>query len=120
MTHDHDTNQEADMSVHAVEPTPPQDSPSDETTVSGIDSLTAGETAAAERKAALSITTLGDNHFPQVGLLGALGWMLMRRKDPKLTYERYMAENTVEQITNDLSLSDDAEVDEGKDDAALT
>lgn len=102
------------MSVHAVEP-----EPQDTTTIaSGIDSLTAAESAMAERKAGQSITTLGNDAFPQVGLLGALGWVLMRRAEPRLTYETYMQSKTVEQITQDLGLS--ADVDEGKDDDATT
>jgi hypothetical protein len=94
--------------------------PQDDKTAGGIDSLTAAETAMAERKAGQSITTLGNDAFPQVSLLGALGWVLMRRNDSKLTYEAYMAENTVEQITGHLSLSDDTEEDEGKGDGEST
>lgn len=81
----------------------------------GLDSLTAGETAMAERKAAQSITTLGSENFPQAGLLGALGWVLARRSEPSLTYDQYMASRTLVQITEELALTDDDEVDEGKD-----
>jgi hypothetical protein len=93
--------------------------PQDDKAAVGIDALTAAETAMAERKAGQSITTLGNDAFPQVGLLGALGWSLMRRNDPKLTYEGYMSSHTVDQITTDLGLNDE-EADEGKDDAAST
>lgn len=98
------------MTVTAMTPDP-------EKAPGGLDTLTAAETAMAERKAAQSITTLGNDSFPQVGLLGALGWVQARRTDPRLTYERYMESHTVSQISAELGLTGetDAEDEEGKD-----
>lgn len=85
----------------------------------GLDSLTAAETAMAERKAAQSITTLGNENHPQAGLLGALGWVLFRRTDQRITYDAYMSSRTLTDITRELKLTadedDDETDDEGKD-----
>jgi hypothetical protein len=81
----------------------------------GLDALTAAETSMAERKAGQSIATLGNEGYPQVGLLGALGWVLAKRGDPKLTYDGYMGSRTVNQITVELALTEDTAADEGKD-----
>jgi len=83
----------------------------------GLDSLTAAETAMAERQAAQSITTLGNERFPQAGLLGALGWALHRRSDPRSKYDEYMGARTLADITRELGLrTDDSEDDDaGKD-----
>jgi hypothetical protein len=96
------------MAVQAVKPdeTPEPDP-------LGIDALTAGETALAEKTAGQSITTLGNENHPQVGLLGALGWVFARRGNPRLKYAEYMEQNTVAQITASLFPGDEEE-DEGK------
>lgn len=88
----------------------------------GLDDLTAAEVAFAERKAGQSVTTLGNERFPQAGLIGALGWVLHRRTDARITYERYMESRKLNDITRELGLSSDEEpadedADEGKDDA---
>lgn len=75
----------------------------------GLDSLTAAETAMAERKAAQGITTLGNERFPQAGLVGALGWVLARRSDQRLTYDAYMSSRTLSDITGELGLNEDDE-----------
>lgn len=100
------------MSIQAVTP-----APDDEPTL-GLDSLTAAESAMAERKAGQSIATIGNENFPQVGLIGALGWVLARRTDPRLTYEAYMGSRKLNDITTELGLNDttDAGDEEGKDD----
>jgi len=91
------------MSIKAVEPPVPDDG------ALGIESMTAAETAMAEKKAAQSITTLGNDAFPQVGLIGALGWVLARRTDQRLTFETYMNTHKISDITKELGLSvDDA------------
>jgi hypothetical protein len=103
------------MAVEAVKTEP---GPEPEKEHLGLDSLTAAESAMAERKAAQSIATLGNDNFPQVGLLGALGWVLARRGDVKLTYEAYMGSRTLNQITEELALTtpdDEDEEAEGKD-----
>lgn len=87
----------------------------------GLDSLTAAETAAAEREAGQSVTTLGNDRFPQVRLLGALGWVLARRSTPALKFDHYMSSRTVNDITRELGLTSDEEPTteaeaEGKDD----
>lgn len=79
----------------------------------GLDDLTAAESALAERKAGQSIATLGNEAFPQVGLIGALGWVLARRREPKLTFESYMSSRKLSDITRELGLADD---DEDEDD----
>lgn len=107
------------MPIEAVTTPPPEDDPTP-----GLDSLTAGETAMAERKAAQSITTLGNERFPQAGLLGALGWVMHRRRDQRMTYDAYMGSRTLNEITRELGLSsDDDDTDddeEGKDPDAPT
>lgn len=92
----------------------------DETKSLGLDTLTAAESAMAERQAAQSIATLGNENFPQVGLIGALGWVLARRSDPRLKYDTYMTTHKLSEITAELGLGDDDddEDDEGKDDAS--
>jgi hypothetical protein len=102
------------MGVHALEP-----EPADET-ASGLDELTAAETAIAERKAGQSIGTLGSDVYPQVALLGALGWVLAKRTQPTLTYDDYMGGRTVAEITRELGLSGtaDADAEAGKDGSA--
>lgn len=102
------------MSIKAVEMNP-EDEPL------GLEALTAGETAMAERKAAQSITTLGNDAFPQVGLIGALGWVMARRTDPRLTYERYMDTHKLADITRELGLSDaEAEAEPGEAEGSST
>lgn len=104
------------MSVQAIGP---ERNPEPEAEPLGLDALTAAESAMAERKAAQSIATLGNEQFPQVGLLGALGWVLARRADPRLTYESYMGSRKVSEITAELGLTggdeEDNEEAEGKD-----
>ena len=99
------------MAVKAVEKEPEKEKSL------GLDDLTAAESAMAERKAAQSIATLGNEQFPQVGLLGALGWVLAKRGDVKLTYEKYMESHTVNQITEELGLSGGDEDDEDEEEA---
>lgn len=88
------------MSVKAVQPDP-------EPPRVTLDDLTAAETAMAERKAGQSIATLGNENFPQVGLIGALGWIVHRRHDQRMTFDAYMASRTVNEITRELGLGDD-------------
>lgn len=78
----------------------------------GINSLTAAESAMAERKAGQSVTTLGNDAYPQVALIGALGWVLARRGDSRLTYEAYMSSRRVDQIAAELGLTDDDSEDD--------
>jgi hypothetical protein len=101
----------------AVTPINTPDRDADETPL-GLDDLTAAETAMAERKAGQSITTLGNDAFPQVTLIGALGWVLARRRDQRLTFDRYMESRTVTQITRELGLARDDDDDEDDADAA--
>jgi len=98
----------------------PEPEPHEDAYASGLDSLTAAETAMAERQSAQSITTLGNERFPQAGILGALGWVLYRRRDPRIKYDAYMQSRTLTEITRELGLAtddaDDADDDEeGKD-----
>lgn len=88
-----------------------------------LDDLTAGEVAAAEREAGQSITTLGNERFPQARLIGALGWVAARRSNPALKFDHYMSSRSLNAITRELGLeTDDEEADEeaaeGKDDAS--
>jgi hypothetical protein len=89
-----------------------------------LDSLTAAETAMAERQAGQSITTLGNDRFPQAALIGALGWVAKRRSDPRIKYDAYMQSRTIPDITRELGLStdadDDDEEDQNNDDDAST
>lgn len=106
------------MEVVAAQPEP-------DTSALTLDSLTAAETALAERKAGQSITTLGSDRFPQSALIGALGWVLYRRTDVRITYDAYMESRTLQEITRELGLSDDDEAQdeeqaEGKDDAPIS
>jgi len=96
-----------------VSPMRSGEEPEDRTEL-GLDSLTAAESAMAERKAGQSIATLGNEAFPQVALIGALGWVLARRSDPRLTFEAYMSSRKLSEITAELGLSE-AEEEEGKD-----
>lgn len=99
------------MAVHQIEAEAPENDPV------GLDSMTAAETAMAERKAGQSITTLANENAPKAGLLGALGWVLARRTDQKVTYEQYMSSHTLAEIGTLLGLDDeDGEDEEGKDD----
>jgi|KBSMisStaDraftv2_1062788.scaffolds.fasta_scaffold53584_3 hypothetical protein len=101
------------MAVSAIEP--PEREP--DTEPQGINSLTAAESAMAERKAGQSITTLGNDAYPQVGLIGALGWVLARRHETRLTYEAYMTSHKVDQIARELGLvDDDSDADEDDND----
>lgn len=103
------------MSVAAVRAPEPEPEKS-----FGLDDLTAGETAMAERQSGQGITTLGNERFPQANIIGALGWVLHRRTDPKMTFDKYMSSRKLSDITKELGLGDDDEEDEGKDDAAST
>jgi hypothetical protein len=91
-----------------------------EAVAGGIDSLTAAETAMAERQAAQSITTLGNERFPQANLLGALGYVLHRRKEPRAKFDEYMSSRTLTQITRELGLSTADDDDEAGKDAPST
>lgn len=88
------------MSIKAVEPDVP-DAPL------GIENMTAAETALAEKQAAQSITTLGNDAYPQVGLIGALGWVMARRTDQRITFARYMETHKISDITRELGLTTD-------------
>jgi hypothetical protein len=111
------------MAMQAVEPTEPDES-AEEETPTGLDSLMASETAMAERKAGQSISTLADPNAPKVALMGALGWMLRRRTEPRLTYDAYMSSRTYLQIVEELNMGaddeDDEDDEEGKDDGSMT
>lgn len=107
------------MTMQAV-PTPDPPTPEQNT---GLDSLTAAETAMAERQAAQSITTLGNEKYPQAGLIGALGWVLHRRREPRMKFDEYMSSRTLTDVTRELGLSgdnDDEDDDEGKDDGSTS
>lgn len=98
----------------------PMPEPDPTVAAGGLDSMTAAETAMAERQAGQSITTLGNERFPQAGLLGALGWVMYRRRDPRIKYDAYMSSRTLTEITRELGLSnddDDEDDEEGKNDA---
>lgn len=105
------------MAVAAVKPAP-------EPEPLGLDALTAFETSLAERTAGQGITTLGNEAFPQAGLIGALGWVLFKRTHPTMTYPKYMESRRLTDITKELGLSgdddDDDEEEEGKDDGSST
>jgi len=99
----------------AIQAVPPDDD-SDDVAVTGLDSLTAAETALAERKSGQSIQTLASETYPRVGLMGALGWVYARRKDPKLSYDSYMSSRTYLDITRELGLTgDDDSTDDDED-----
>lgn len=83
-----------------------------------LDNLTAAETAMAERQAAQSITTLGNEAFPQANLLGALGWVLYRRHDARMRFDTYMSGRTLTDITRELGLVKDDADDADEDDDA--
>ena len=104
------------MPVKAVAPQDPEP----EKEPGGLDALTAGETAMAERTAAQSITTLGNENFPQSTLIGALGWVFYRRKDSRMKFDDYMNSRKLSDITKELGLGEDEDEEEGKDDAAST
>lgn len=101
------------MPVAAVKPEP-------EPEKLGLDDLTAAETALAERTVGQSIATLGNPKYPTAGLLGALGWVLHRRTDSKLGYDKYMASRTLAEITKELRLSGDDEDAEGEGDGSTS
>jgi hypothetical protein len=96
---------------------PEPEPPDDVVQPKGIDSLTAAETAMAERQAAQSITTLGNERHPQAGLLGALGWVMYRRHEPRSKYDDYMSSRTLTDITRELGLSSAAADDDDEDEA---
>jgi hypothetical protein len=96
------------QAVTAVSPEPDPH----ENSAQGLDSLTAAETAMAERQAAQSITTLGNERFPQANLLGALGWVMHRRREPRTKFDDYMSSRTLTEITRELGLSGGDEDDE--------
>lgn len=77
--------------------------------MSRINELKAAEYAIAERTAGLSIATLEDANFPKVGLLGAIGWVLAKRENATLSYNEYMETRTLEEIMDELGLSDEDE-----------
>ena len=77
-----------------------------------ISQLKAAEMSLAERKAGLSIATLEDPNFPKVDLLGALAWVYTKREDQNLKFEDFMADKTLEDLTEILGLVDADE--EGK------
>lgn len=95
-----------------VAPIKPDTEAEPERETHGINSLTAAETAMAERKAGQSITTIGNEAYPQAALLGALGWVMHRRTDSRVTYDSYMASHTLTEITRELGLTADDEDDD--------
>lgn len=86
----------------------------------GMESMTAAEMEMAERHAGQSLATLGEERFPQVKLLGSLGWVLHRRTDPKMTFDAYMSSRKLKDINVELGLAEDEQADEGKDDGGST
>lgn len=79
-----------------------------------IESLTAFEMSMAEKKAGLSIATLEDPNYPKVDLLGALGWVHAKREEPTLKFEDYMKTRTLEQITDELGITDEDDDSSGE------
>lgn len=74
--------------------------------MSVIDSLTAGEMATAEQKSGTAITALENPNAPKMALLTALGWVVMKRTDPKTKYED--AQNkTLSELMDLLGLNED-------------
>lgn len=59
--------------------------------------LTAMETLIAEKTAGLSIATLEDPNFPKVGLIGAMAWVVAKRKDTNLTFDDFMNGHTLDE-----------------------
>lgn len=74
-----------------------------------INTMKAAELSMAERKAGISIATLEDPNFPKTDLLIALGWVVARRDNPKLTFEEYGNSKTLEEIIDELGLKEEAE-----------
>lgn len=74
-----------------------------------IQTMKAAELSIAERKAGLSLSTLEDANYPKADLLIALGWVIAKREDPKLTFEAYGMSKTLEEITDELGLGEEDE-----------
>lgn len=72
-----------------------------------IQEMKAAELSIAERKAGLSIATLEDPNYPKTDLLIALGWVFAKREDPTLTFEDYGNKYTLEEIVEQLGLSEE-------------
>lgn len=70
-----------------------------------IQTMKAAELSLAERTAGLSIATLEDPNFPKTDLLIALGWVIAKRTDPKVTFKDYGESKTMEEITADLGIN---------------
>ena len=74
----------------------------------GLQSLTVKETAAAERRAKTSISALGDTDKPQLPLMMALGFELMKRENPDAKFSD-VESLTLDELTGVLGLDDDEE-----------
>ena len=72
----------------------------------GLQSLTVKETAAAERRAKTSISALGNENKPQLPLMIALGFELMKRENPDAKIDDVEA-LTLPELTDLLGLDDD-------------
>jgi hypothetical protein len=102
------------MAVSAVKDKTPEPEPEKEPF--SIDSLTMAETALVESKSGQPITNFGNLDRPQTALIGAVGWVVFRRTDQRITYESYMSSRTMDDVIKELGFNDDdEEADEGKD-----
>lgn len=72
-----------------------------------IETMKAAELSIAERKAGLSLATLEDPNYPKADLLIALGWVIAKREDPSLTFEKYGEQYTMDDITKQLGIDKD-------------
>lgn len=71
-----------------------------------IQTMKAAELSMAERTAGLSLATLEDPNFPKADLLIALGWVIAKRDNPKLTFKDYGETYTLEEITEQLGINE--------------
>lgn len=72
-----------------------------------IETMKAAELSIAERKAGLSLATLEDPNYPKADLLIALGWVIAKREEPTLSFEKYGETYTMDEITEQLGLNDE-------------
>lgn len=72
-----------------------------------IETMKAAELSLAERTAGISISTLEDPNFPKTDLLIALGWVVAKREDPKLTFKAYGESKTLSEVMEDLGLTEE-------------
>ena len=99
------------MAIHQIEGPEPQPEPEPKRKPLTLDDLPIGEVEMIERKAGQSVTTLGNDNFPQAGLIAAVGWVILRRTEPdvRVTYEAYKASRTMNQIEEQLGWGDDGD-----------